>query len=202
MNLGKKINYRKLKPAQRRALLEWIAEGMTAAEMRERAAALPEPFEPTHGQIAHARAAMNAKWKKKWAEAEDAIVTVGLARQAARLRQLTELYGRHEELLRARATDPDLAGVPGASTGLIVLADVKLGKEIYKYDRGLIGEMRSLLDDIARELGQRQTRVEHSGPAGAPIPVALTEMIELAYGDSTKEPQSSSSEFPGGDSRK
>lgn len=182
----KKIVYRKLAPEQRRLLLTWIADGLSNGEMRQRAAAHDPPFELKAGHIKHARESMGARWKERWAATESELLEHSLARKATRIRELSELYDQHLQLLRERAADPEMAEVPGGQTGLISLG-VREGRILPRYDRGLVAEMRAILDDIAKELGQRQQRIEHSGPAGAPIPVALTDMIETAYSENNGE---------------
>ncbi len=166
-------------------MLEWIVEGLSIVEMRDRASQLDEPFEVTRGQVVHARKSMRAKWSAKWAEQEKALLEDGFARKAVRIRQITEMYERHLQLIAARAEAPQLQDVPGGRTGLLT-QDVKQGKIVFKYDRAVISEMRGLLDDIAREKGERQQKVEHSGPDGGSIPVTITDLIEKVYGDSSQ----------------
>ncbi len=182
---NKTVTYRKLTSAQRRQMLEWIVEGLSIVEMRDRASQLDEPFEVTRGQVVHARKSMRAKWSAKWAEQEKALLEDGFARKAVRIRQITEMYERHLQLIAARAEAPQLQDVPGGRTGLLT-QDVKQGKIVFKYDRAVISEMRGLLDDIAREKGERQQKVEHSGPDGGSIPVTITDLIEKVYGDSSQ----------------
>lgn len=46
--------------------------------------------------------------------------------------------------------------------------------DIERFNAAEVAELRGLLDDIAREKGERVKRHEHSGRDGAPIPVLIT----------------------------
>jgi hypothetical protein len=152
----------KLTQKQQNALLEWAAEGLRLQEINERAAEFDPPFEVEWLQLKHARRRAGKSFTELREQLEAEAIGEGLARRAARIRQLEALYDKHLELIHARGVEMFGQGTAGGETGLIV-RDYK-GKDadrpIYKYDAALIREMRGLLDDIAREIGDRRTKID------------------------------------------
>jgi len=71
------------------------------------------------------------------------------------------LANKHSELLTVmeeRAVDPELAGIPGGKTGLVVRKPVTSKDGICGYefvvDTGTLKELRSIQEQVAKELGQ------------------------------------------------
>jgi hypothetical protein len=149
---------------QQNKLLEWAAEGLTRKEINERAASFDPPFEVDWNNVKHAREKASKKYAEIKKEFEDEAMKEGLARKAVRLREMSALYEKHLALIQARGKEME-GEVKGGETGLMA-RDYK-GKDadtpVYKYDAPLIREMRGLLDDIAKELGERKTSVDMSG---------------------------------------
>ena len=85
---------------------------------------------------------------------------------ALRERRIAELWSRHDkfrQIIEERAADPSLVGVPGGNTGLVVRSTKVVGKQVYESfstDTRLSKEMRGIEEQIARELGQWQERIE------------------------------------------
>lgn len=85
---------------------------------------------------------------------------------ALRERRISELWSRHDkfrQIIEERAADPSLVGVPGGNTGLVVRSTKVVGKQVYESfstDTRLSKEMRGIEEQIARELGQWQERIE------------------------------------------
>lgn len=157
-------------------LVEWTAEGLRLPEMNERAAKSNPPFAIEWKQLKYVRARSNAKFTKFREEFEAEAIGEGLSRRAVRIRQLETLFDKHLELIRARGAE--MAGeIAGGDQGLMA-RDYK-GKDadtpIYKYDGALIKEMRGMLDDIAREMGERKTNVELGGSGEL--------ILKVQYGD-------------------
>jgi hypothetical protein len=87
----------------------------------------------------------------------------GLALRENRLAVLGELHEKLLTIVAERAADPMLAAVPGGKTGLVVRATKVVGKQVYESfhtDTKLVKELRGVEEQIARELGQWQERIE------------------------------------------
>jgi hypothetical protein len=89
----------------------------------------------------------------------------GIARKDRRLAVLQETRNRLLRVIDERAADPDMAEIPGGKTGLIVREPVVSAGEFiaYKYavDTGTIRELRAVLEQAAKELGQLVEKHEH-----------------------------------------
>lgn len=176
-----KLSKAKLTTDQRDAVLTWVAEGLSLLEIRARAAEFDPPFEIEYRQVKHLRQRAGVKYRQIQEEIEAELIGEGLARKALRIKALTDLFDRHLSLIQSRADDPAMAEVTGGDTGLIVL-DYKHNNPVYKFDSAVIKEMRGLLDDIAREKGDRHQKVELSDPNGEPLFESLAKALEKAYG--------------------
>jgi len=151
----------KLARKQQNALLEWAAEGLQLSEINERGAKFDPPFEVEYLQLKNARQRSKKRYSVLREEFEAEAVSEGLARRAVRIRGLQALFDKHLELIHARGEEM-ADEVAGGATGL--MARDYRGKDadraVYKYDAALIRELRGLLDDIAKELGERRTNVD------------------------------------------
>src|SRR5262249_9545195 len=140
----------KLLPKQRAAALEWAAEGLRLAQINERAAEFDPPFELHYYQLKNFRARSKAQFSKMRAELEAEALADGLARRAVRIRRLSELAEKIEEDFYQRdrlwVNEPKLLGAE--------VIDVE------KFNAAEVKEYRGLLDDIARELGDRRTKID------------------------------------------
>lgn len=181
----------KLTREQRNLLVRWAAEGLRLPEINERAAGCDPPFRVEWEQLKHARTKFAATFTRFREEFESQAISEGLSRKAARLRQLEQVYDLHLELIQARGKE--MAGeIAGGATGLMV-RDYK-GKDadtpVYKYDAALIREMRGMLDDIAREMGDRKNNVDITTKGQ---PLTFANLAQLA----TDEQSSPSESDPG-----
>jgi hypothetical protein len=91
------------------------------------------------------------------------LIEAGLANRAARLARLSERADEIEAVIAARAADATLAKYPGGSTGLLaeeVVATRSGETRFARFDRALVAEYRGVIDDIAKEMGDRQKRVD------------------------------------------
>jgi len=109
--------------------------------------------------------------------ARDAIRTSGIADVKTRIERKQRDWERLQQIVRERAADPAMAGVPGGATGLLAVT-VKVTKNgvipEYRVDTGLLGALREMEEDAARELGQRVEKREVGGIAGgAPVQVVI-----------------------------
>lgn len=78
-----------------------------------------------------------------------------------------ETYDKLLQIVEESAVDPMLAGIPGGKTGLIMrnMKGIGKGKEFrlveqFQADTRLVKELRGVEEQIARELGQWQERIE------------------------------------------
>ena len=106
---------------------------------------------------------------------------MGIADRRNRVEFANERHRLLQQVIKERAADPLLVGVPGGSTGLIVpepmlvkvyetredddttlRAIPKLSEMAYKYslDTGLLKEMRELEKQIAQDLGQWTEKIQ------------------------------------------
>jgi hypothetical protein len=166
----------KLNRSQQNKVLEWAGEGLRLPEVKERAAKEDPPFEVDWHQLKWARQRLGARIREMREQSEVEILNNGLSRRVERIRQLETLFDKHLELIRARGVEMD-GEIAGGETGLMA-RDYK-GKDadtaVYKYDGALVKEMRGIIDDIAREMGERKTNVELGGSGEL--------IIKVQYGD-------------------
>jgi hypothetical protein len=168
-------------------MVEWVAEGLRLPEIKERAAKEDPPFDVDWNQIKWARQRLNVGIRKMREQEASEVLISGLPRMVERIRQLEALYDKHLALIIARGEE--MAGeIAGGETGLLVRdykgrnADVA----VYKYDGALVKEMRGILDDIAREVGDRKTNVDLT-TKGQPITFATLAQLATDGQSSTGE---------------
>lgn len=138
---------------QRGLLVAWAAEGFDLLEINERAAKSDPPFKVTQIQLRHVRERESLKFREMREAFEREAITEGLARKAVRIRRLAQL---------AEKLEADLLH----GTRLWVEEPKQVGAQIVdveKFNAAEVKEYRGLLDDIAREIGDRRTKVEISG---------------------------------------
>jgi len=162
-------------------VLTWVAEGLGLPEIRARAAEFDPPFEIEYRQVKHLRQRAGVKYRQIQEEIEAELIGEGLARKALRIKALTDLFDKHLDLIQARASDPSMIEIPGGGTGLVV-RDYKGIQPVYKFDAAVVREMRGLLDDIAKEKGDRNQKIELSDPNGDPLFDSLAKALNKAYG--------------------
>lgn len=113
----------------------------------------------------------------------------GLAVLERRVDALNDRWVRMRKVIDDRAADPDMAEVPGGTTGLLVKDYKTVGsgesavvRTIYSVDTGLLKEIREHEKQAAQELGQwvEKGSQEVSGPNGAAV--AFEAAIVKVYG--------------------
>jgi len=113
------------------------------------------------------------KWKKRPEIVEriveltqiyaDKALKTGLAQRDKRVAVLRQMHDKLLQIVEERAADPRLESVPGGQTGLVVRAVKVIGKQVHETfvtDTKLVKELRETGEQIARELGQWQERIE------------------------------------------
>lgn len=143
----------RLRKAQKEALLQWIAEGLKADEINERAAAFKKPFTVTRQNIDQYRKSRKVDLAAIAKVSETNALSTGYALKEHRVMMLARL---------AEMLAKDLFGgflwteeVKGVGTGPMA--------EIVDYDEfngAEINAFRGVLEDIAAETGGRVKQVE------------------------------------------
>src|SRR6202035_2440481 len=93
----------------------------------------------------------------------DKALKAGLALRERRVAEMMSRHSKFTQIIEERSADPSLAAVPGGRTGLILRSTKVVGKQVYETfstDTRLSKEMRGIEEQIARELGQWQERIE------------------------------------------
>jgi len=138
----------KLNKKQKTRLLELIAEGLTAPEINQAAAEFKQPFDVSKQQVDYYRKTRFAQLAELKREYENKALQEGLARKAVRVKRLQELAEKLEEDL----FDKGRIWLPMPR---------KVGDEIRmvgKFNRAQIDTYRNILDDLAKEVGDRERR--------------------------------------------
>lgn len=122
-------------------------------------------------------------WQRRLQEIADREAKAVEEREAARLRQIMETgYGRPEERVQLLKRLLDLCVEDVTTGGRRWVKDVKsIGSgefaervDLERFNAPEFDQIRGLLDDIAKEKGERVKRTEVTGKNGAPLEVALT----------------------------
>jgi hypothetical protein len=134
---------------QRAMLVEWAAARLDTNDIRKRALASDPPFLPSYLQIKNARKTARVNFIKYRQELVAEATKTGYREAEVRIGRLAAAL----ELL-----ERDLFG------GRHWVCDVKMvGDEVVEIERfneGLVKQFRGLLDDIAREVGGRASRLD------------------------------------------
>jgi hypothetical protein len=130
-------------------LIKWAAEGLRLPEINELASKHVPPFKVEWEQLKYARSKSVAEFTRLREESENEALSEGLARKAIRIRRLAQLAAKLEDDLyendRLWVTEPKQVG-----PHLV---------EVEKFNAAEVKEYRGLLDDIAREIGDRRQGV-------------------------------------------
>lgn len=95
-----------------------------------------------------------------------------LARKDYRLSVLNAKHDKLLTLIEQRAADPQMADIPGGTTGLVVKQLKVSGETVvseYVFDRAVLQELRALEEQAAKELGQIVDKRELTGKDGGPL---------------------------------
>lgn len=103
-------------------------------------------------------------------EFKQAVRRRGIAVLERRVRAQNDRWNRMQRVILERAEAPEMANVPGGTTGLVVRKLKMLGSgenatvvEEFEVDTGLLKEIREVEKLAAQELGQWTEKVESSG---------------------------------------
>ena len=151
----------KLIKAQKEKLLSMVAEGLLSDEINARAGEFDPPFHVSRQQVDYYRKRYHDQINVLRVAYENRALNEGLANKAVRIRALKRLAAKMEDDLFGK----ELVWLTNAKT---------VAQDQYDYEefnRAEIDAYRAVLDDIAKELGGRVNKIEHSGEDGKPIRV-------------------------------
>jgi hypothetical protein len=142
----------RLKKKQKEALIQWVAEGLESGEINARAANFDPPFVASRQHIQRYRDSRRINLKALQETGEMDALATGLALKAERVRKLQ---------LLAALLENDLFG------GFLWTEDVKMigsgpfSKEVEfeEFNAAEVTQYRGILDDIAKEVGDRKSTV-------------------------------------------
>lgn len=148
--------------AQKAALLEWIAEGIRTDEINRRAAKFDPPFKISRNNVDYYRRRCGVRQKDIARERDERALNGALATVAGRLEKLQQLAELHEkDLFGGRLWVHNVKGIGRGDDYQVVGYD--------EYNAAEVAQYRGILDDIAREVGQRTTKTEVTGKDGGPV---------------------------------
>lgn len=144
----------RLQKAQKEAVIAWVAEGLETDEINKRAAKFKPRFRVSKTQVAFYRKSRNHTLKEIQQTDEFAALKTGLAQKAERVDVLKRL---------ADLMVSDLLPV-GQHVGKLWIDNRKsVGMSTYDYkdfNRPEVESLRGVLEDIAKELGERAPGVQ------------------------------------------
>lgn len=154
----------RLKLRQRRALLKWVAEGLSSSEINAEADKFDPPFSVSRQQVDYYRRTRQIDLDAISHITEQNALIEGYALKEHRVYKLATL---------AALLERDLFG------GLLWLEDVKgVGSGVVaqvvdfeEFNKAEVDAYRGVLDDIAKETGGRVVKQEIGGKDGGAIPV-------------------------------
>jgi len=145
-------------------VIRWIAAGLQSDEINGKTAQFDEPFSVSRQQVDYYRKsyAIDLEAMKR-AGREDAL-TEGLALKSERVRKLKQLAALMEQdIFGGLLWTTEIKGVGSGDIAEIVEFEEFNGAEVVQY--------RGVLDDIAKEVGERVQKSEVSGKDGGPIKI-------------------------------
>lgn len=165
----------RLKKRQKERLLEWIASGLSSDEINSLAAESESPFSVLRSQVAYYRKTRELDIRAISSVDEQNALRTGLAIRENRVAKLAQLAALMERDLFGGFLWTDQVKGVGAGTAATIV-------EYEEFNAAEVTQYRGVLDDIAREVGDRASRTEVSGPGGGAISVELFQRaLDRAY---------------------
>lgn len=159
----------RLKKKQKEAVLAWIAEGLQSDEINARAATFRPPFSVDRQQVDYYRQTREADILAILRAGEFDALTTGLATRETRVVKLKQLAALMErDLFGGILWTEDVKSVKSGETNILV--------DIEEFNKAEVDSYRGVLDDIAKEVGQRVQKVEHTINDHAAYIKALSEL--------------------------
>lgn len=152
----------RLQKAQKNALQEWVAAGLESGEINSKAAQFEPPFSVSRTQVDYYRKTRKVSLSEIMQSGDFDALKTGLALKAERVKKLAQL---------AELMEKDLFN------GVLWTSDVKMiGSapfqeriEFEEFNTAEVQQYRGVLDDIAKEVGDRSTKTEITGKDGGAV---------------------------------
>ena len=141
----------RLTKKQREFVLAAIAEGLETDEINKRAAKCKPPFTVTRQDVDYYRKSRGLRVKDLKESGDLDALSMGFARREERVQALSEI---------GRSLYEDLQGAIRSLTD-------------GQFKEGEIRQMRGIFDDLAKEMGDRKTKLEHSSDPDAPVTIRV-----------------------------
>lgn len=141
----------RLKQKQKKALLQWIAEGLESPEIRIKAKKFKPAFDVSRQQVDYYRQSRKIKVRQIQASGEHDALSSGLALKAERVKTLKQLAQTLlEDLTRENDNRRWLKNAKMIGGGE---SQVRIDYE--EFNKPEFDTLRGILDDIAQEIGDR-----------------------------------------------
>jgi hypothetical protein len=145
----------KLKKKQREALIQWVAEGLESDEINQRASAFKPRFKVLRSQVTYYRNSRDKSLQEIKAQDETSALKTGYALREQRVASLQQLASViFQELTRDEDNRLWTENAKGIGAG----ANAER-YDYFEFNRSEIEAFRGVLDDIAREVGERRPDV-------------------------------------------
>ena len=166
----------RLKKAQKEAVIQWVAEGLQSDEINDRAAGFVPPFNVSRGQVDWYRKTRQTNIKAIQAAGEYDALSTGLALRSERVKKLKELAGLMEtDLFGGSLWLQQVKGVGSGPIAQIV--------DYEEFNKAEVDAYRGVLDDIAKELGQRPIDIVSAGEKIVAPLICLPPVLETPEDD-------------------
>ena len=163
----------RLKKNQKEKLLAWISEGLQSDEINDRAAQFDDPFSVTRSQVQFYRERRAVDIKTIQAAGEYDALTTGLALRAERVSRLQQLAALMEKDLFGGFLWTDQVKALGSGEFMQVV-------DYEEFNTAEVQQYRGVLDDIAKEVGDRKVKQEVSGPNGTALEITMPALDKAA----------------------
>lgn len=151
---------------QKEHLLAGISEGLKTRELNKRAASFQPPYKVSRQQVDYYRQSRAVAVEEIVAASESDALHAGFALKEERVRALNDLAGDlYKDLKSGRRWLPQVKMIGSGVTAEIV--------DYEEFNAGEFQQFRGLLDDIAKETGERKAKVEHTGKDGGAITIEI-----------------------------
>ena len=152
----------RLKKAQKEAVLRWIAEGLQSDEINHRASEFIPPFSVLPSQVSYYRKTRQEDINALIRAGEQDALSEGLALKGERVTKLKQLAALLEkDLFGGFLWTEEVKGIGSGDVAQIV--------EYEEFNKAEVDAYRGVLDDIAKEMGERNNKTEVSGQGGGPL---------------------------------
>lgn len=139
---------KRLKKAQKEAVLSWIAEGLKSDEINQRAANFSPPFQVTRQNVDKYRKSRKHDLQAIQKVSETNALSSGYALKANRVMQLSRLAEMMaNDLFGGFLWTEEVKGVGSGTVAEVV--------DYEEFNRAEVEAFRGVLDDIASEMGER-----------------------------------------------